>query len=102
MNVRHVSNSCPNTTSLIRGDIYFVVVMRPCSSSPPQEIVIDPVEIADAKFVPVDEFLASTDGFGFTRSLVAIATDASRRGMRVDSDIQGMDSWETFVPEARL
>lgn len=84
-----------------RADIYFIVVMRPCPGS--QKIVIDPVEIADAKFVPVEKFLASTDGFGFTRTLVRMATDPARSGFRVDAEASAvMDSWETFASEARL
>ena len=76
--------------------------MRPSSTSTPQEIKIDPVEIADAKWVPVEEYLASTDGFGFTRSLVSVATDKSLSGMRVDTKAQMMDSWEVFIPDSRL
>lgn len=62
-----------------KSDIYFVCRLKPLST----EITIDPTEISEARWMPVDEYLGDPDTHPFNRKIVE--TTLSGGGLKPDS-----------------
>ena len=62
-----------------KSDIYFVCRLNPLSS----QITIDPGEISEARWVPVDEYLNHADTHPFNRKIVQ--TTLANHGLKMDS-----------------
>ncbi len=71
-----------------KSDIYFVCSLKPLSS----EITIDPREISEAIWMPVDEFLTHADTHPFNRKIVNTAINA--RGLQIE-EIEDYGTRET-------
>lgn len=62
-----------------KSDIYFVCRLKPLSA----EITIDPIEISEARWMPVDEYLNDPDTHPFNRKIVQ--TTLAKPGLMLDS-----------------
>lgn len=62
-----------------KSDIYFVCRLKPLSS----EITMDPTEISEAKWMPVDEYLNDPDTHPFNRKIVETAL--GNEGLKLDT-----------------
>jgi ADP-ribose pyrophosphatase YjhB (NUDIX family) len=71
-----------------KSDIYFVCRLKPLSF----EIAMDPKEISEALWIPVDEYLSNPDTHPFNRKIVQ--TTLTTRGLKID-DIPDYGSLDT-------
>ena len=73
-----------------KSDIYFVCRLKPLNS----EIIMDPKEISEALWMPVDEYLSHPDTHPFNRKIVH--TTLTTRGLQIEDipDYGTMDTHE--------
>jgi 8-oxo-dGTP diphosphatase len=74
--------------------LYVVCTLRPLS----REIVIDESEIAEARWMPVDEFLASEHASDFTKKVLRVALSSEGLGAYRFPRRMGGSDWELYLP----